>query len=186
MALGSSLSPVGQSFNHDNLPMTLGVWVPSATVILSLFARTGLKNGGLVQTFNWNRVSAKTEKKNTFKKNVASSTSIKQADSVRSLQMLGAGPQETDTDGICLGHLEGPAIGSESRTMLDRGSKPTKTLTKLVFGNTRMSPAYLKMQFLAMVRMEMVAYISFSFTKDTWDSLPLLLSLVLALNSCSF
>lgn len=48
MALGSSLSPVGQSFNHDNLPMTLGVWVPSATVILSLFARTGLKNGGLV------------------------------------------------------------------------------------------------------------------------------------------
>lgn len=68
MALGSSLSPVGQSFNYDNLPMTLGVWVPSAAVILSLFARTGLKNGGLVQTFNWNRVSAKTEKKNTFKK----------------------------------------------------------------------------------------------------------------------
>lgn len=68
MALGSSLSPVGQSFNHDNLPMTLGVWVPSATVILSLFARTGLKNGGLVQTFNWNRVSAKTEKKIHLKK----------------------------------------------------------------------------------------------------------------------
>lgn len=62
MALGSSLSPVGQSFNHDNLPMTLGVWVPSIDVILSLFARTGLKNG-VIQTFNWNRVSAKTEKK---------------------------------------------------------------------------------------------------------------------------
>lgn len=100
--------------------------------------------------------------------------------------MPGAGPQETDTDGICLGHLEGPAMGSESRTVLDRGSKPTKTLTKLVFGNTRMLPAYLKMQLLSMVRMEMVAYISFSFTKDTWDSLPLLLNLVFALNSCSF
>ena len=67
LALGSSLSPVGQSFNHDNLPMTLGVWVPSAAVIISLFAKTGLKNCGLVQTFNWNRVSAKI-KKNTLKK----------------------------------------------------------------------------------------------------------------------
>lgn len=68
LALGSSLSPVGQSFNHDNLPMTPGVWVPSAAVILSLFARTGLKNGGLVQTFNWNRVSAKREKSIFLKK----------------------------------------------------------------------------------------------------------------------
>lgn len=71
-------------------------------------------------------------------KNVASSPSIRQADSVRSSQMLGAGPQEADKDEICLGHLEGPAMESESRSMLDKGSKPNQQRPSLnLFSGTQ-------------------------------------------------
>ena len=78
----------------------------------------------------WEKSSAKTEKKYILK-NGASITSIRQVDTVRSLQMLGSGQQEADTDGICLGHLEGRVMESD-RPMLDKGFKPTKTLTKYV------------------------------------------------------
>lgn len=71
-------------------------------------------------------------------------------------------------DGICLGHLGGPTVESEDRSILDKGSKPTKTLTKLVCqehkNRTGQSQRVICVA-LGIVRMEVVAYNSFKFVR---------------------
>lgn len=50
--------------NYNNVPVTLGSGFQAplaAAVPLIVICWTGLGKGDFVQTFNWNRVSAKTE-----------------------------------------------------------------------------------------------------------------------------